>query len=148
MDLLMFTHKSHLARADKALAERGFGRAHHRVLYFVSRKPGETVTGLLEILGIAKQSLARVMRDLTDQGMIEARAGVKDRRLKHLFLTEEGARLEHELFDELHQNMARACSAAGEQAVRGYWTLMQHLMDPATHSQFVAFNGAAPAEKE
>jgi DNA-binding MarR family transcriptional regulator len=142
MDLLMFAHKSHLALADDALAMRGLGRAHHRILYMVSRRPGETVTTLIDALGITKQSLYRVLHELTDQGLIEARAGERDRRTKLLCLTDEGAKLEHELFEQLHANMARAYAAAGEAAVNGYWSLMQHLMDKTAHGHFLAFNAA------
>jgi DNA-binding MarR family transcriptional regulator len=141
MDLLMFAHKSHLRHSDEALAGRGLGRAHHRVLYFLSRRPGGSVTDLLLTLGITKQSLGRVTRELREQGLIEARPGSRDRRVKLMFLTDDGERLEHELFEELHQNMSRAYAAAGEEAVRGYWTLMQHLMDEASHERFLAFAG-------
>ena len=57
MDLLMFAHRSSLSHADQALAEQGLGRAHHRVLYILSRNPGGTVKEILEFLGITKQSL-------------------------------------------------------------------------------------------
>jgi DNA-binding MarR family transcriptional regulator len=143
MDLLMFAHKSHLAHADEALAERGLGRAHHRVLYLLSRMPGGTVTNLLEALGITKQSLGRVMSDLRREELVETRVGERDRRTKLLFLTSKGAELESKLFDELHDNMARAYAAAGEEAVRGYWSMLQHLMDGSTHQRFLEFNGAA-----
>lgn len=145
MDLLMFAHKSHLALADDALAARGLGRAHHRVLYMLSRRPGENVTALLNTLGITKQSLSRVLRELTEQGLIEGRTGERDRRTRLLFLTEEGAVLEHQLFEQLHANMARAYAAAGETAVNGYWVLMQHLMDENAHGHFLAFNATSRA---
>ena len=140
MDLLMFAHRSHLAHADAALAERGLGRAHHRVLYFLSRKPGATVKELLEVLGITKQSLGRIMKDLLRGDMVEVKAGELDRRTRLLHLTIKGSDLEHELFDELHGNMARAYAAAGEKSVEGYWALMQHLMNPEAHTNFLSFN--------
>lgn len=142
MDLLMFAHKSHLAHADAALAERGLGRAHHRVLYFLSRRPGEPVGALLDTLGVTKQSLNRVARDLMREGLVEQRVGERDRRQRLLFLTEAGRELEQRLFDQLHENMTRACALAGEEAVRGYWCLMQHLMDDTTQERFRTF--AAP----
>ncbi|RYF21818.1 MAG: MarR family transcriptional regulator [Oxalobacteraceae bacterium] len=143
MDLLMFAHRSHLAHADEALAERGLGRAHHRVLYLLARNPGGTVTNLLGALGVAKQSLNRVMNDLRREELVETRVGERDRRTKLLFLTSKGVELEGSLFNELHNNMARAYAAAGEDAVRGYWTMLQHLMDSATHQRFLAFNATA-----
>ena len=143
MDLLMFAHKSHLNRADESLAAQGLGRAHHRALYILSRQPGGSVTDLFVILGITKQSLSRVLRELTGKGLLEARVDAQDRRRKMLYLTDKGAALEHDLFDQLHANMARAYAAAGETAVVGYWTLMQHLMDETAHRHFLAFNEAA-----
>lgn len=140
MDLLMFAHRSHLSHADQALAEQGLGRAHHRVLYILSRNPGGTVTEILEFLGITKQSLGRVMTDLKNNGMVEARPGERDRRTKLIHLTAKGYELEKVLFEKMHENMARAYAAAGEDAVGGYWTLMQHLMSPATHENFLTFN--------
>ena len=43
------------------LARYGFGRAHHRVIYFVGRHPQMSVSDLLAILRITKQSLSRVL---------------------------------------------------------------------------------------
>lgn len=139
MDLLMFPHKSHLNRADAALAARGLGRAHHRALYFLWRRPGQKVGELIDTLGIAKQSFGRVKTDLERAGLIKTRRGRIDQRQRLIYLTDEGRTLEHDLFEQLHQNMARAYAAAGEQAVKGYWTLMQHLMDADAHSRFLTF---------
>ena len=72
------------------LAEFGFGRAHHRVLHFVNRRPGLRVADLLDILRITKQSLARVLKELVDRGFIAQEAGADDRRERRLYLTHEG----------------------------------------------------------
>ena len=93
------------------LAEFGLGRAHHRVLHFVNRHPGLRVADLLEILKITKQSLARVLKQLVDQGWIVQKAGERDRRQRLLHATEKGASLAGRL---------DACSAArGAGAGRG-----------------------------
>lgn len=140
MDLLMFGHRSHLQRADDALAERGLGRAHHRLLYLVSRQPGQPVTVYLHLLGITKQSLGRVLGDVMRKQLIQQRVGERDRRQRLIYLTEEGAALERGLFHQLHANMARAYEAAGAEHVHGYWAVMQHLMSDQAHGQFLAFN--------
>src|SRR3954467_15823346 len=53
-DLLFFGYRDFTAGADQILAELDLGRAHHRVLHFVGRRPGITVGDLLGILGITK----------------------------------------------------------------------------------------------
>ena len=60
-DLLFFAYRDFTNVADQVLEELGLGRAHHRALHFIGRNPGMTVSALLAILRITKQSLARVL---------------------------------------------------------------------------------------
>lgn len=93
MGLFFFAYRDFVGDADALLARQGFGRAHHRVLYFVNLKPGMPVADLLDILKITKQSLARVLRQLIDNGYIEQRTGELDRRQRLLYATEKGRQL-------------------------------------------------------
>ncbi|HQZ12541.1 MAG TPA: MarR family transcriptional regulator [Devosia sp.] len=90
MGLFFFAYRDFVGDADALLEKQGFGRAHHRVLYFVNLKPGMPVADLLDILKITKQSLARVLRQLIDSGYIEQRTGHSDRRQRLLFATAKG----------------------------------------------------------
>lgn len=128
LELLYFGH-SHLTRsADAALAAHGFGRAHHRALYFIARQPNLTVSDLLALLAITKQSLGRVLGDLADRGMTEVRPGDRDRRQRLLRLTPEGAKLEAELFETFRAKLAAAYASAGQGAVGGYWAVLEGLI--------------------
>jgi len=138
MDLMFFAHTRHLAHADRHLAAMGLGRAHHRVLYFVARKPKLAVGELLAILGVTKQSLARILKDLTEKGLLASAPGERDRRQRLLCLTAEGSALEHELFDNLKQNMAYAYAQSGGAAVAGYWTVTQNLMGDEARALFAS----------
>ena len=93
MGLFFFAYRDFVGDADALLERQGFGRAHHRVLYFVNLKPGMPVADLLDILKITKQSLARVLRQLIDNGYIEQKTGDADRRQRLLHATEKGRRL-------------------------------------------------------
>jgi DNA-binding MarR family transcriptional regulator len=93
MGLFYFAYRDFVGDADALLERQGFGRAHHRVLYFVSIKPGMPVADLLDILRITKQSLARVLRQLIDSGYIEQKTGDADRRQRLLYTTEKGRQL-------------------------------------------------------
>ena len=90
MGLFYFAYRDFVGDADALLARQGFGRAHHRVLYFVNLKPGMPVADLLDILKITKQSLARVLRQLIDNGYILQKTGDADRRQRLLYATEKG----------------------------------------------------------
>ncbi len=90
MGLFYFAYRDFVGDADTLLERQGFGRAHHRVLYFVNLKPGMPVADLLGILKITKQSLARVLRQLIDNGYIEQKTGRSDRRQRLLHATDKG----------------------------------------------------------
>ena len=112
-DLLFFGYRDFTKVADVILEELGLGRAHHRALHFIGRNPGISVSGLLAILRITKQSLARVLKDLVDQGFILQREGREDRRQRLLTTTVKGKQLAVELATTQSQRIARALSEAG-----------------------------------
>ena len=113
VELFFFAYRDFTGEADDALAELGFGRAHHRVLHFVSRNPGIRVADLLDILKITKQSLARVLKQLVDEGYIEQMAGTSDRRERRLYVTFRGESLARELMALQAARVAQALQQAG-----------------------------------
>jgi DNA-binding MarR family transcriptional regulator len=129
IELLFFAYRDFTARPDSILEEYGFGRAHHRVIYFVGRNPGITVKELLAILKITKQSLARVLRQLVTKGFIEQRQGTRDRRQRLLYLTDQGAALEQRLSEDQRERIARAYREAGADAVAGYRRVLTGMVD-------------------
>jgi DNA-binding MarR family transcriptional regulator len=138
VELLYFGY-SHLTRSiDESLAEQGLGRAHHRALYFIARKPDLTVSDLLGLLAITKQSLGRVLGDLADRGLVETRTGDKDRRQRLLRLTAQGAALEAGLFDALREKLAAAYSSADRDAVGGFWAVLEGLIPPDERARIAA----------
>ncbi len=130
IELLYFGYANLTRSIDAGLAAEGLGRAHHRALYFIARKPDLTVSELLRILSITKQSLGRVLNELSERGLVETRTGERDRRQRLLRLTPAGAALEGELFAALREKMAEAYSNAGQGAVGGFWGVLEGLISP------------------
>ena len=126
-DLLFFGYRDFTAGADEILVELGMGRAHHRVLHFVGRRPGITVGDLLGILAITKQSLGRVLQPLVEEGYVTQTPGRNDRRQRLLTLTEKGAALERRLFERQRETVMRAYREAGPAAVEGFRRVMRGL---------------------
>lgn len=112
IELLFFAYRDFTNDPDRVLNRFGFGRAHHRALYFVNRRPGLTVAELLAILGITKQSLSRVLRQLIESGHIRPKEGEVDRRQRLLFPTSAG----RELILELSRPQSRRIDAALEKS--------------------------------
>jgi len=110
MGLFFFAYRDFVSDADALLAGHKFGRAHHRVLYFVNIRPGMPVADLLNILKITKQSLARVLRQLLDENYIVQRTGKSDRRQRLLFATQKG----RDFFAVLSRSQAKRINGALE----------------------------------
>lgn len=141
MELIYFGY-SHLTRSiDRDLARQGLGRAHHRALYFIARKPNLTVSELLALLAITKQSLGRVLTELTTRELVEIRAGERDRRQRLLRLTPTGTELEQNLFEAARKKMAEAYARAGQQAVSGYWAVLEGLIPEEDRPQVQGLGG-------
>ncbi len=113
-ELLFFAYRDFVADPDEILHDFGFGRAHHRVLHFVNQEPGLRVADLLKILKITKQSLARVLKQLIDEGFIRQETGQTDRRERHLFATSKGQDLARTLMEPQFVRIQNALEGMSE----------------------------------
>jgi DNA-binding MarR family transcriptional regulator len=136
IEAMYFAYRGFTADPDRILDQRGYGRAHHRALHFIHRSPGTTVNNLLSILGVTKQSLNRVLRNLIEEGLVEARVGTRDKRERHLHLTPTGAALERDLSEVQRERMRSAYREAGPEAVRGFRMVLEAMMDPDMRRHF------------
>jgi len=139
IELLFFAYRDFTAEPDAVLARYGFGRAHHRVIHFVARHPQMTVSELLGILRITKQSLSRVLSELVQRGFVHQRPGSHDRRQRLLELTAQGRALEREVSAPQRARVARAYHQAGASAVEGFRrVLLGIIADPDDRLRFEA----------
>ncbi|MEL6287613.1 MAG: MarR family transcriptional regulator [Pseudomonadota bacterium] len=114
IELMFFAYRAFIHEPDAILEEIGYGRAHHRVLHFVQRHPGIRISRLLVILGITKQSLAPVLKQLIADGFVAQVPGDEDKRERHLELTSRGATLFARLVQPQRERVRAALDAAGE----------------------------------
>ena len=133
---MFFAYRGFTSAPDAILEGLDYGRAHHRALHFIARVPGMNVKRLLEILGVTKQSLNRVLRTLIEDGLVESRVGTADKRERHLYLTETGAALESRLSDAQRRQMRAAYRQAGPDAVAGFRQVLEAMMEPRMRSTY------------
>ncbi|MFG6594536.1 MarR family winged helix-turn-helix transcriptional regulator [Sulfitobacter sp. 1A13368] len=144
IEAMFFAYRGFTADPDRILADMAYGRAHHRAVHFINRAPGTTVNNLLNILGVTKQSLNRVLRTLIADGLVQSKVGRNDKRERHLFLTDEGRKLEQELSDAQRARMRLAFRTAGPEAVAGFRTVLEAMMDPEMRQSFDRLRESAP----
>jgi DNA-binding MarR family transcriptional regulator len=139
IELLFFAYRDFTGEADEILEKYGFGRAHHRVIYFVGRNSGITVNQLLAILKITKQSLSRVLSQLIDEGFVEQKIDDNDRRRRLMTLTEKGANLEGQLTVAQSTRISRAFTEAGPDAVEGFRTILRNIINEEDRERIEPF---------
>jgi DNA-binding MarR family transcriptional regulator len=138
IELLFFAYRDFTGDADAILAEYGYGRAHHRVLHFITRYPGLRVADLLLILNITKQSLARVLRQLVEGGLVVQSAGDTDRRERRLHGTPAGRALMRRLVDAQTRRIKRATGLAGHGAEAAIRRFLAAMIEPETREMVTA----------
>lgn len=136
MELLFFAYRDFTAEPDPLLAKYQFGRAHHRAIYFVGRYPGISVTELLNILRITKQSLSRVLSQLVREGIVVQKPGSSDRRQRRLELTNKGVEIENALTFRQRERVAQAFRKAGAEAVEGFRKVLLQLINERDQARF------------
>ncbi|MFD2738299.1 MarR family winged helix-turn-helix transcriptional regulator [Sulfitobacter aestuarii] len=144
IEAMFFAYRGFTADPDRILDELAYGRAHHRAIHFINRAPGTTVNNLLNILGVTKQSLNRVLRTLISDGLVESRVGKNDKRERHLYLTEQGKQLEQTLSDAQRARLRAAFRDAGPEAVAGFKTVLEAMMDPEMRHSFIRLKDSKP----
>jgi DNA-binding MarR family transcriptional regulator len=131
---LYFGYRAFTALPDKILAERGLGRTHHRILYFVCREPGISVGELLAVLSITKQAANRPLRELEQQGLVTVDADLQDRRVRRLSPTARGRKLEARLSESQMRLLEAAFTESGPGTEQGWREVMIRLRHEAERS--------------
>lgn len=141
IEAMFFAYRGFTADPDRILTEKSYGRAHHRALHFIHRSPGTTVNKLLAMLGVSKQSLNRVLRTLIEDGLVLNKIGTRDKRQRHLSLTEAGIDLERALSNAQSDRMRAAYRQAGADAVHGFCMVLEAMMDPELKEHYENLTG-------
>lgn len=135
IELFFFAYRDFTSDPDQILAEYGFGRAHHRILHFVNRRPGLTVAELLDVLKITKQSLARVLKQLIDTDHIVQLQGPRDRRQRELYPTAKGRALALTLARPQSRRIHAALEDTGSAGRASIEQFLKAMVDPELRAQ-------------
>ena len=94
IEKIFILYRESFADSKKILDKYSIGIAHQKVLHLLSVYDGITITELLKKLKVTKQSLNRVLKDLIKLKTIIFKKNEKDSRIKHVFLSDEGKKIE------------------------------------------------------
>ena len=139
IELVFFSYRDFTAGPDQILEKLNFGRAHHRVIYFVGKKDQITIKELLGVLKITKQSLSRVLNQLVKEGFIVVSTGL-DKRTKNLSLTSSGLSLENELSTIQIQKIKKVINNFNQEDIDGFKRILYEMIEIDNKKTFQHLN--------
>mgnify|MGYP006096783055 CR=1 FL=1 len=139
IELFFFSYREFTSGPDKILNKLNFGRAHHRIIYFVGKNKKITIKDLLTILKIKKQSLSRVLNQLVEKKYIIVSIG-DDKRTKNLSLTKLGNNIEKQLSKIQIDYIKNVFQKFDENDINGFKKILYALIDDENKSNFDNLN--------
>ena len=139
IELVFFSYRDFTAGPDQILEKLNFGRAHHRVIYFVGKKDKITIKELLGVLKITKQSLSRVLNQLVKEGFIVVSTGL-DKRTKNLSLTSSGLSLENELSTIQIKKIKRVINNFNQEDIDSFKKILYEMIELDNKKNFQHLN--------
>ena len=139
IELMFFSYRDFTSGPDKVLEKINFGRAHHRVVYFVGKRNNLTIKELLTILQITKQSLSRVLNQLVKEKYIILSIG-EDKRTKKLSLSKKGYELEKKLSDIQIKKIYKVIKNFDEVDINGFKKVLFEMIDQKNQKKFSEIN--------
>ena len=139
IELFFFSYRDFTSGPDKILEKLNFGRAHHRVIYFVGKKNNITIKELLEVLQITKQSLSRVLNQLVKEEFIIVSTGI-DKRTKKLKLASKGQALEKQLSTIQINKIKNVISNFTEDNINSFKMILYEMIENDNKKKFEQIN--------
>ena len=139
IELMFFAYRDFTLGPDEVLEKLKFGRAHHRIIYFVGKKEKITIKDLLSILQITKQSLSRVLTQLVKEKYIFLSTG-NDKRTKNLSLTKKGHELENNLSTIQINKIRNIIKKANEKDINGFKIMLYEMINNKNKAKFDELN--------
>tara|TARA_B110000438_G_C15579928_1_gene549179 strand:+ start:259 stop:696 length:438 start_codon:yes stop_codon:yes gene_type:complete len=129
IEQIFYAYRESYADPKKILKKYSFGTAHHKAIHLIERYEGLTVSDLLNKLKITKQSLNRILKDLTSNKAILLKKGEIDSRHRKIFLNDKGKKLSEEIFQEQKKRIYNAFKNSNADAVIKFKDVLSRIID-------------------
>ena len=129
IEQIFYAYRETYSDPKKILKKYSFGIAHLKAIHLIERHEGLTVSDLLNKLKITKQSLNRVLRDLTKNKAILLKKGEVDSRQRHIFLNEKGKKFFEEIFFEQKKRIYNAFKSSDSDSVIKFKSVLKKIVN-------------------
>ena len=129
IEKIFLSYRETLSDSKKILDKYTLGLAHQKVIHLLSMYDGISISELLRKLKITKQSLNRVLRDLTRLEMIIFKKDELDTRIKHVFLNTKGNKIFSEIFEVQKKRIYNALLNSSSEEVINFDNVLKKIIN-------------------
>ncbi len=129
IEKLFIGYRETFSDSKKILNKYSIGLAHQKVIHLLSMYEGISISKLLIKLKVTKQSLNRVIKELSAFDLIEFKKGEKDTRLKHVFLTQKGKKIFDEIFSSQKTRIYNALLNSSSTEVNNFKSVLDKIIN-------------------
>ena len=129
IEKLFIGYREIFSDSKKILDKYSIGLAHNKVIHLLSMYEGISISELLKRLKITKQSLNRVLKDLTKLEIIEFKKDEQDTRIKHVFLNDKGKKIFYEIFHTQKKRIYNALLNSKSEEVINFDSVLNRIIN-------------------
>jgi len=129
IEKLFIGYRETFSDSKKILDKYSIGIAHQKAIHLISMYKGISITELLRKLKVTKQSLNRVLKDLTKLDIIFFKKDDQDTRIKHIFLNERGIKIFNEIFEIQKKRIYNALLNSSSEEVVNFDNVLKKIIN-------------------
>ena len=116
-------------KTKQILNKYSLGIAHYKVIHLLSIYEGISISKLIRKLKITKQSLNRVLKDLSNLQIIKFQRDDQDTRIKHIFLDDKGKKIFNEIFQIQKKRIYNALLNSNSEEVINFENVLKKIIN-------------------
>ena len=129
IEKLFLSYRETFSDSKKVLSKYSLGLAHQKVIHLLSMYEGISISELIAKLKVTKQSLNRVLKDLSKLEIINFEKDNKDSRVKHAFLNEKGKKIFDEIFEIQKKRIYNALLNSSSEEVINFDNVLKKIIN-------------------
>ena len=129
IEKLFVSYRETFTDSKKILNKYQIGLAHQKTIHLISMYEGISISELMGKLKVTKQSLNRVLKDLTKLDIIFFNKDENDSRVKHIFLNEKGKKIFQEIFEIQKKRIYNALLNSSSEEVINFDNVLKKIIN-------------------
>jgi DNA-binding MarR family transcriptional regulator len=133
----------HIHIMTESLKGTEYGFSHWRVLSILKEHPSLTVQEFSELMPLDRTALGRLLDSMEGQGLVSSAVAERDRRHRHVSITETGLAAFEQMLPAVQRQLERAVDGLSAEEVEQLIALLQRIRQNLDRSPFLDWTAEA-----